>query len=82
MILDPFMGSGTTGVAAAKLGLDFIGCEREPAYFDVARERISTAAPLLEVTEEQALLFDLAPVDDAAPSTPASDPIAQEGAPR
>ncbi len=39
-ILDPFMGSGTTGVACAKLGRKFIGIEIEPKYFDIACERI------------------------------------------
>lgn len=39
-ILDPFMGSGTTGVACAKLGRKFIGIEIEPRYFDIACERI------------------------------------------
>jgi site-specific DNA-methyltransferase (adenine-specific) len=42
-ILDPFMGSGTTGVAAVKLGRKFIGIEIEPKYFDIARRRISDA---------------------------------------
>ena len=42
-ILDPFMGSGTTGVAAIQLGRQFIGIEREPKYFDIACERISRA---------------------------------------
>ena len=42
-ILDPFMGSGTTGVAAAKLGRQFIGIEREPKYFDIACRRIQAA---------------------------------------
>ena len=42
-ILDPFMGSGTTGVAAVKLGRKFIGIEIDPGYFDVARRRISEA---------------------------------------
>ena len=41
--LDPFMGSGTTGVAAIRLGRSFIGIEREPKYFDIACERISRA---------------------------------------
>lgn len=40
-ILDPFMGSGTTGVAAIKLGRKFIGIEIEPRYFDIACRRIS-----------------------------------------
>jgi adenine-specific DNA-methyltransferase len=42
-ILDPFMGSGTTGVACAKLGRKFIGIEIEPKYFDIACERIAKA---------------------------------------
>ena len=42
-ILDPFMGSGTTGVAAVKLGRRFIGIEIEPKYFDIAVRRISDA---------------------------------------
>ena len=42
-ILDPYMGSGTTGVAAVKLGRKFIGIEIEPRYFDIACKRISDA---------------------------------------
>ena len=42
-ILDPFMGSGTTGVAAVRLGRAFIGIEIEPKYFDIACRRISEA---------------------------------------
>jgi DNA modification methylase len=42
-ILDPFMGSGTTGVAAVQMGRDFIGIEREPKYFDIACKRIEDA---------------------------------------
>jgi DNA modification methylase len=42
-ILDPFMGSGTTGVAAVKLGKKFIGIERERKYFDIACRRIEEA---------------------------------------
>lgn len=42
-ILDPFMGSGTTGVACVKLGRRFIGIEIEPRYFDIACKRIETA---------------------------------------
>ncbi len=43
MILDPFMGSGTTGVACMNLGRQFIGIEREPKYFDIACRRIEDA---------------------------------------
>lgn len=39
-ILDPFAGSGTTGVAALEMGLKFIGIEREPKYFEIMCERI------------------------------------------
>lgn len=42
-ILDPFMGSGTTGVACAKMGRKFIGIELDPKYFDVACDRIRKA---------------------------------------
>jgi tRNA/tmRNA/rRNA uracil-C5-methylase (TrmA/RlmC/RlmD family) len=42
-ILDPFMGSGTTGVACANLGRKFIGIELERKYFDIACERIAAA---------------------------------------
>ena len=50
-VLDPFMGSGTTGVACALDGRKFIGIEREPAYFDIAVRRIAKAY-------EQPRLFD------------------------
>lgn len=39
-VLDPFMGSGTTGVAAIRLGRRFIGIEIEPKYFEIAKKRI------------------------------------------
>lgn len=42
-VFDPFMGSGTTGVACANLGRKFIGVEREPRYFDIACQRIEAA---------------------------------------
>ena len=55
-ILDPFMGSGTTGVACAKLGRRFIGVELEPRYFDIACRRIEEA-------QRQADLF-IKPVEE------------------
>lgn len=42
-ILDPFMGSGTTGVACERLGRKFIGIEKEPRYFDISCRRIEEA---------------------------------------
>jgi len=43
VILDPFMGSGTTGVAALKLGRSFIGCEKKVEYFRMAESRVQSA---------------------------------------
>jgi site-specific DNA-methyltransferase (adenine-specific)/modification methylase len=42
-VLDPFLGSGTTGVACANLGRRFIGIEINPKYFDIACTRIEAA---------------------------------------
>lgn len=50
-VLDPFLGSGTTGVAAMQLGRKFIGIEIDPKYFDIACERIENA-------QRQERLFD------------------------
>jgi DNA modification methylase len=50
-ILDPFMGSGTTGVACVRTGRKFIGIEKEPKYFDIAVKRIEAElnrAPLFD----------------------------------
>jgi DNA modification methylase len=46
-ILDPFMGSGTTGVAAIMEGLKFVGCELNPEYAEIAAHRIGAAQPPL-----------------------------------
>ena len=48
VILDPFMGSGTTGIAAVRSGRKFIGIEMDPAHFEVALARIATAQGLGE----------------------------------
>jgi site-specific DNA-methyltransferase (adenine-specific)/modification methylase len=53
-ILDPYMGSGTTGVAAVALGKQFIGIERNRAYFDIARRRIEAATRQLDLFIEPA----------------------------
>jgi len=42
-VCDPFMGSGSTGVACARMGLQFVGIERERKYFDIACRRIEQA---------------------------------------
>jgi site-specific DNA-methyltransferase (adenine-specific) len=43
VVADPFMGSGSTGVAAVQEGRSFIGCEKEQEYFQTASERIHAA---------------------------------------
>lgn len=55
-ILDPFMGSGTTGVACMKLGRKFIGVEIDEDYFKIAAKRIAKAAetPMLFAIAEKA----------------------------
>jgi DNA modification methylase len=57
-ILDPFMGSGTTGVAAVKLGRKFIGIEVETIYFDIACRRIEEAG------RQSDMFIDYNPRDD------------------
>ena len=63
-ILDPFMGSGTTGVACVNLGRSFIGIERDPDYFEIAVRRITDA-------HRQADLFVAKP----APVAPVQDQL-------
>lgn len=64
IVLDPFMGSGTTGVAAMKTGRKFIGIELDPGYFEIACQRIENAqrqSSLFEgdtrIAQEQSALF-------------------------
>ena len=54
-VLDPFMGSGTTGVACVKLGRKFIGIELDEKYFDIACRRIQDAVyrPDMFITEKK-----------------------------
>ncbi len=49
LVLDPYTGSGTTGVACVQSGQRFLGVERDPKYAALARRRISEAVPLLFV---------------------------------
>ena len=51
-ILDPFMGSGTTGVAAIQMSRKFIGIEREPKYFEIACKRIEQATKQVDMFVE------------------------------
>jgi len=47
IVLDPFMGSGTTGIAALREGFSFVGCEQDAGYFDIAARRIQHAADMI-----------------------------------
>ncbi|MBF9195093.1 DNA-methyltransferase [Microvirga terrestris] len=70
VVVDPFMGSGSTGVAAVRLGRKFIGIERDPAYFEIACRRMEEAQSQLDMfgavatdagtTEAAAGLFEAA----------------------
>jgi len=62
-ILDPFMGSGTTGVACVQTGRNFIGIEIDPGYFEIAQKRIAEARrqmvlPLEQVMMQAEVLFE------------------------
>jgi site-specific DNA-methyltransferase (adenine-specific) len=50
-VIDPFTGSGTTGVACRLEGFGFIGIDIEPAYIDMARQRIAAETPSLFTQE-------------------------------
>ena len=69
VVLDPFMGSGTTGVACLWAGRKFIGIEIEEKYYNIAVERITNA-------QRQSTLFDNAETNNPRPS---QMPILQEG---
>jgi len=49
VVLDPFMGSGSTGKAALLEGFDFIGIERDPNYYEIAQQRIAGIQPQLQL---------------------------------
>ena len=53
IVLDPFCGSGTTGVACIKTGRRFIGIEIDDKYAEIARRRIADAAPLFVPPEQE-----------------------------
>ena len=55
LVLDPFCGSGTTGIAARKLGHSFIGFEIDPIHVKAANNRLKSAAPLFTSSNERSL---------------------------
>jgi site-specific DNA-methyltransferase (adenine-specific) len=52
VVLDPFLGSGTTAVAAIEEGVEWIGCEREPEYVEIIKARVAAAQPGMGLTLE------------------------------
>lgn len=58
VVLDPFMGSGSTGKAALLEGFRFIGCERSPEYVAIARARIDAALRAFTASSAQTNLFN------------------------
>ena len=55
LVLDPFMGSGTTGVAAIQEGMNFVGIERDHHYYEIASRRVSEAKPLPPTATQEEL---------------------------
>jgi len=52
LVLDPFAGSGRTGIEARRLGLDFVGCELNPEYVEMLTRRIRGDCPLFNEVED------------------------------
>ena len=61
LVLDPFCGSGTTGVVALRHGRSFVGIELSREYVALARQRIIGDAPLLNVPQEKPVDIRCAP---------------------
>jgi site-specific DNA-methyltransferase (adenine-specific) len=75
-ILDPFCGSGTTGVAALLAGLDFIGCEAVPEYAERARERCAAAAATAAAEAAACPAVPAVPPAGGSPTAAAASPAA------
>lgn len=58
VIMDPFMGSGTTGIACLLMGRDFIGCEIDEEYFEISTKRIEEARKEIVAEKSQMNIFD------------------------
>jgi site-specific DNA-methyltransferase (adenine-specific) len=53
LVLDPFMGSGTTGVAAVQEGMRFVGIEKDEHYYEIAQSRVCAAKPITSTTQQE-----------------------------
>jgi DNA modification methylase len=81
-VLDPFMGSGSTGVAALAEGFEFVGIEQDPEYLEIARRRIGNVAPLFAgVPEEPEPLEDEGDAPAPEPEAPQGEPDAPPDSP-
>lgn len=58
LVVDPFMGSGTTGIACLKTDHDFLGIEREPEYFPISRERVRYWATMEDPLKQVEVLVE------------------------
>ena len=76
-VLDPFMGSGTTGVACMRLNRKFIGCEIDPKYYEISESNIKAQASQSNMFKERHLTKRAPDLWDSAPlpslSTPEAD---------
>lgn len=61
LVCDPFVGSGTMGMAARQLGRRFVGCDKEAEYVEMAQRRIGSATPLLDWPVSPVLPVPLVP---------------------
>ena len=59
IVLDPFLGSGTTAAACAEEGRDFVGIERDPQYYEIARKRVGVVKGRADEIARQREAFDL-----------------------
>ena len=55
IVLDPFMGSGTTAMVAKALGRDYIGCELHEDYGNLIQKRVQDYVPVKETTQESCI---------------------------
>ena len=78
LVLDPFMGSGTTLLAAAKLDRRYVGCDLDPAYVDIARRRVEQAMARHEPDPREPVARSRPPATTLIEPPEASKPPAAE----
>jgi site-specific DNA-methyltransferase (adenine-specific) len=73
LVLDPFMGSGTTLAAAKKLGRRYVGCDLDPTYVEIARKRVEAVAPRVRAETKENRISTDAAADNASAISDRSD---------